>query len=440
MEVLKTISELYQGITPEPRHFFHVLDICSQQREVREQVLKNHDNNMWWPNEVLDWRIRMLVAGLSTRVGYAMIKSYQGVVTSLNSYSYEVLNQMSDLEFLSLVKPIGLGQSRLAFKKSLFTFIDSFENENKKIETFSNSELIKTLEKNVKGAGFKVAQCCVLYAKGYHSGIMPVDSGMKDMLGPCLGFSYKNNPFAHEIFRQSLEYLVEKVDCKSIIVKNGYESLTIPDSECLSWWAHLVLIYYKRAFCNRRMHLNCPLKPLGIGQACNKEKPTPGGTRLVIIEGVDGVGKTTMANYYSSFGYKRRHFEHNRDVINLKDFYKLALSQIASPVVLDRSFISEYAYGNAIRKNSRINLNDINEILQTTKELNPLFIYVTCDKTQLITRDLDKSDLDIINSNYNELTFFYEKVFTNLSSQFPVLKVDTTNEETVDFGSRIWKT
>ena len=49
--------------------------------DVRAAVEANHDDNRWWPASVPDWRVRMTVAGWSTRVSYAMVSTYAGVVS-----------------------------------------------------------------------------------------------------------------------------------------------------------------------------------------------------------------------------------------------------------------------------------------------------------------------------------------------------------------------
>ena len=41
--------------------FKNIIDICSKQEKVKIAVLNNHDNNLWWPLEVEDYRKRLLV-------------------------------------------------------------------------------------------------------------------------------------------------------------------------------------------------------------------------------------------------------------------------------------------------------------------------------------------------------------------------------------------
>ena len=195
-----------------------IINICSNQEEVREAVKKNHDNNLWWPLDVDDYKKRLLIAGLSTRISYNMIDSYRKVINNLNSYTYD------------------------------------------EIKTLSNDELIKLIADNVNGASYKVAQCCVLYMRGYYSGIMPVDSGMKDVELPCLGFEQYKNAVGHDILRKELEKLTKDNNMKEIIKQNGYEELKVDDYNNATWFCHLVLIYYKRYFCNKHNPENCPLK------------------------------------------------------------------------------------------------------------------------------------------------------------------------------------
>jgi hypothetical protein len=54
----------------------------------------------------------------------------------------------------------------------------------------------------------------------------------------------------HEHMRKELERLVAETDCHSIAKATGYQELTLPPDSPLTWWAHLVLIYYKRLYCN----------------------------------------------------------------------------------------------------------------------------------------------------------------------------------------------
>ena len=248
--------------------FKKIIDICSVQEEVREPVKKNHNNNLWWPLDVDDYRKRLLIAGLSTRISYNMIDSYRKVINDLNKYSYEEIRNMSEAEIINIIRGLGLSNTRYKYLSSMINFIEKYDNE---IKILPNDELIKLIADNVNGASYKVAQCCVLYVRGYYSGIMPVDSGMKDVELPCLGFEQYKNALGHDILRKELEALVKDNNMEEIIKQNGYEELKVEDYDNATWFCHLVLIYYKRYFCNKHNPENCPLRnQVAIKCKCKK--------------------------------------------------------------------------------------------------------------------------------------------------------------------------
>jgi len=100
---------------------------------------------------------------------------------------------------------------------------------------------------------------------------MPVDSGMKDVELPCLGFEQYKNALGHDILRKELEALVKDNNMEEIIKQNGYEELKVEDYDNATWFCHLVLIYYKRYFCNKHNPENCPLRnQVAIKCKCKK--------------------------------------------------------------------------------------------------------------------------------------------------------------------------
>ena len=249
--------------------FTNIIDVCSKQETVKREVLLNHDNNLWWPINITDYRMRLIIAGLSTRISYNMIHTYIKVISRLSSYRYEDIANMDKEQLISIMQKLGLTNNRYKYVQSMVNFINS------KDEFFwknQNDVLVLEIAKNVYGASYKVAQCCVLYLKGYYCGVMPVDSGMKDVLLPCIGFEKKKGAIAHEILRKQLENLVGGIDFKDIIYNNGFGQLDIEDYTNATWWVHLVLIYYKRYFCNKSVGRKCPLYVNSLCILCNCEK------------------------------------------------------------------------------------------------------------------------------------------------------------------------
>jgi endonuclease III len=185
-----------------------------------------------------------------------MIGKYSEVIKNIDQFTYEELCKMDERAIVRIIKQLGLSNSRYKYVRSMMMFIEKY---GETVSDYGNDELIELISEEVGGASFKVAQCCVLYMRGYYSGIMPVDSGMKDVLLPCIGFETYNNSIGHELLRHDLESLVGEMKLKKMMIKNGYSSLSIPCNEPMTWWAHLVLIYFKRLYCNKHLSNTCPL-------------------------------------------------------------------------------------------------------------------------------------------------------------------------------------
>ena len=75
---------------------YSLVACAAQEPEIRDAVEANHDDNRWWPLSVSDWRVRMTVAGWSTRVSYAMINTYADVVAQADSLGWGGLTRLDD--------------------------------------------------------------------------------------------------------------------------------------------------------------------------------------------------------------------------------------------------------------------------------------------------------------------------------------------------------
>jgi hypothetical protein len=133
----------------------------------------------------------------------------------------------------------------------------------------------------VRGASYKVAQCALLTARGYHCGIIPVDSGMVTRLAPALGIALPAGAVAHERLRHILEAAVHAcgADFRSLIAEHEYQ-VAIPDGAEPTWWVHLVLIYFKRLYLNGpslRLCRNRPLCAEAVGCAHSASGHRKGG-------------------------------------------------------------------------------------------------------------------------------------------------------------------
>lgn len=232
------------------------------QHDIRAAVEANHDDNRWWPQSVADWRVRMAVAGWSTRVSYAMVNTYSAVVAQANSMGWEGLTALDDQAISALVRPLGLAASRVGYLRSLAAFLGDADAAGADLPGMDAGDLIRMLAGSIQGAGYKVAQCAALYARGYHCGIIPVDSGMVSRLAPFLGVSLPSGPIAHEQFRGLLEAATIAMASayRDLAARLGYQ-VQIPAGADPTWLVHLVLIYFKRLYLNRPRPGLCPLRP-----------------------------------------------------------------------------------------------------------------------------------------------------------------------------------
>jgi hypothetical protein len=235
---------------------------AAEQPDVQAAVEANHDDNRWWPRSVSDWRVRMTVAGWSTRVSYAMIDTYSSVVSQADALGWERLAALDDGEAIALVRPLGLAASRVRYLRSLAGFVAAADTDGRDLTRIPPADLVRMLTAGISGAGYKVAQCAALYARGYHCGIIPADSGMVTKLAPFLGIPLSTGPAAHEELRHLLEASTTAMAgrYRDLAARLGYR-VTIPDEAAPTWLVHLVLIYFKRLYLNKPPAALCQARP-----------------------------------------------------------------------------------------------------------------------------------------------------------------------------------
>lgn len=124
------------------------IEIMASQMEVKDTVINSHDNNPWWPRDVDDWRMKMLVAGLSTRVSFRMLGSYTNTINNFLMHSYEEIKERSDDDLRVMLKSLGLPDARIKFIRSMSGYIDN-NLKSKDIKNIPNGALIADIAKNV---------------------------------------------------------------------------------------------------------------------------------------------------------------------------------------------------------------------------------------------------------------------------------------------------
>ncbi len=244
------------------RHVFERVVSIAADPVVKAAVEDNHDENRWWPTAISDWRLRMAVAGWGTRVSYHMIDTYAQVVAVVAMLSWERLTALPDRQIAGIVRPLGLRDTRIGYLRSLADFLANLDRCGVDPLAMNVDDLIMRIARDVKYAGYNIAQCATLYSRGYHCGVIPVDSGMVTKLAPFLGIRLDHGAIAHEQLRMLLEACVhDRGDAyRDLAYELGYQ-VTIPQGVHPSWWLHLVLVYFKRLYLNRPGRQLCAKRP-----------------------------------------------------------------------------------------------------------------------------------------------------------------------------------
>lgn len=397
--------------------------------EVLAEVEKNYYENRWWPLSVTDMNLRMLVAGWSTRISYSHIRTYAQVVEKVNAIGWQALCAMEDAEVRELVRAIGLPDARLRYLRSLQSFLNDPYTQRELVEGDHN-QIISEFAREVDGAGFKIAQCAVLYARGYHCGIFPVDSGMVDMLSPLYPALLPSGARAHDVLRIWLEDLIAALrdDILMLADEVGF-NLALPNGCLPTWWAHLLLIYYKRVVWNRRISYGpfVRSKVGSSGVAVHKSlfAEVHSGRKLsirgVILEGADGVGKSTMASLLEQQGFETIHSAYISGS-NCFSRHRAIIEESRRPVTLDRSFLSEGVYGPVFRSKSRLSDGDLQSLGRLAYERGFVLLYLHEPMKVLLSRR-EEADASVLTAIVRE----YERVLTLVEPYMPVYRLSSSS-------------
>lgn len=148
---------------------------------------------------------------------------------------------------------------------------------------------------------------------------------------------------------------------------------------------------------------------------------------MIIVEGIDGVGKTTLVNFIVEHGLEKHHFDYDAKNMDLYNKYMSILNSTNLNKVLDRSFISEMVYGPVIRGKSKLELEQYKKLLLEYKKCGTTIVYLTAPKEVLLQRrQNDLQDYETIQKFYEELKFYYESIMSYSSDYINIIKLDTS--------------
>lgn len=145
---------------------------------------------------------------------------------------------------------------------------------------------------------------------------------------------------------------------------------------------------------------------------------------MIIIEGLDGTGKTTLANDLLNKNYilinnnltSESHYDKYVNIIKTSDINSVS----------DRSFVSEMAYGKVLSGTTKLSEEEFINLVKLYSEYETKIIYLYASKKILLERRKDDfKDSKVIFHLYQELMDEFERRLDYISAYIDVFSINT---------------
>ena len=145
---------------------------------------------------------------------------------------------------------------------------------------------------------------------------------------------------------------------------------------------------------------------------------------MIIIEGLDGTGKTTLANDLLNKNYilinnnltSESHYDKYVNIIKTSDINSVS----------DRSFISEMVYGKILSGTTKLSEEEFINLVKLYSEYETKIIYLYASKKILLERRKDDfKDSKVIFHLYQELMDEFERRLDYISAYIDVFSRNT---------------
>jgi thymidylate kinase len=154
-----------------------------------------------------------------------------------------------------------------------------------------------------------------------------------------------------------------------------------------------------------------------------------GAHDTLVLEGPDGVGKSTLAERLSArYGFQVVHSPQTPDHLDLADRYRSLLDG-AGRILFDRCFVSELVYGPLYRGRSRITWSQAIDLAESVIARTGLIVHLTAPPAVIRRRLLDRDGEAVSLEEISTLVTCYQRVFSSLADYTRVLTLDTTTLE-----------
>lgn len=145
-----------------------------------------------------------------------------------------------------------------------------------------------------------------------------------------------------------------------------------------------------------------------------------------MLEGCDGSGKTTLATTLATrHGYSVIHSVRTPDDVDLLARYRSMLT-IPGKIVLDRSFISELAYGPLDYGRSRLTASDAAQLALVVAARGGVIVHLTGRPETIVARLRARDGSAPPLKRICALTDAYRTIFAALAGTAPIITADTT--------------
>ena len=145
---------------------------------------------------------------------------------------------------------------------------------------------------------------------------------------------------------------------------------------------------------------------------------------MIIIEGLDGTGKTTLANDLLNKNYilinnnltSESHYDKYVNIIKTSDINSVS----------DRSFVSEMVYGKVLSGTTKLSEEEFDNLIKLYSEYKTRIIYLYASKEILLKRRKnDIKDSKVIFHLYQELMDEFERRLDYISAYIDVFSINT---------------
>jgi thymidylate kinase len=151
------------------------------------------------------------------------------------------------------------------------------------------------------------------------------------------------------------------------------------------------------------------------------------GYEVVVLEGCDGAGKTTLATTLATRHFTVIHSGRTPDEIDLLARYRSILA-IPGKIALDRSFISELVYGPLQYGRSRLTASDAAQLALLVAARGGVLVHLTGRPESIVARLRARDGSAPPLERICALTDAYRTVFAALAGTAPIITADTTTD------------